>query len=76
MSFSDRMSRAEWLTFCRARALEYVENGHLPLAMSSMCSDLNKHAETRGIPTHYSEGMKAAIDGDTAKLRAWIATFT
>ena len=40
------MTRAQHLAWCKARALEYVERGHLIEAMASMGSDLGKHAET------------------------------
>ena len=41
------MNRAEHLEWCKRRALEYVERGDLPQALTSMCSDLSKHEETK-----------------------------
>ncbi len=42
------MNRAEHLEWCKARALEYVEENDLPQAFASMASDLGKHPETEG----------------------------
>jgi hypothetical protein len=39
------MTRAEHLQWCKDRALEYVNEGKLTLAFSSMVSDLGKHDE-------------------------------
>lgn len=39
------MTRAEHLAWCKQRALEYVEAGDVPNAVSSMLSDLRKHSE-------------------------------
>lgn len=39
-------TRAEHLTWCKKRALEYVDAGDLPNAFVSMVSDLGKHPET------------------------------
>ena len=41
-------TREEHLTWCKERALEYVDNGELPNAYASMVSDLKKHEETSG----------------------------
>ena len=40
--------RAAHLAWCKARALEYVEQGDTNQAFSSMASDLGKHDETAG----------------------------
>jgi hypothetical protein len=40
------MTRAEHLSWCKQRAIEYVDNGDLPQAFASMSSDLRKHPET------------------------------
>ena len=42
------MTREEHLTWCKERALEYVDSGDLQSAYASMASDLNKHPETEG----------------------------
>lgn len=41
------MNRQEHLEWCKTRALEYVEINDLTNAWASMCSDLNKHEETK-----------------------------
>lgn len=41
------MARAEHLQWCKDRAMEYVNSGDLQQAFASMCSDLNKHDETK-----------------------------
>lgn len=40
------MTRAEHLAWCKARALEYVDQGKLQDAFASMGSDLGKHPDT------------------------------
>ena len=40
-------SRAQHLQWCKNRALEYVDRGDLDQAWASMCSDLDKHPETK-----------------------------
>ncbi len=40
------MTRQEHLTWCKKRALEYVDNGDCPQAFASMLSDMRKHPET------------------------------
>lgn len=44
------MTREEHLTWCKERALEYVDAGDLTNAVASMCSDIEKHEETQGNP--------------------------
>jgi hypothetical protein len=41
-------TRQEHLEWCKKRALEYVEQGDVNNAYASMCSDLEKHPETKG----------------------------
>ena len=41
------MNRAEYLDWCKKRALEYIETGDLSQAYTSMASDLGKHSETK-----------------------------
>lgn len=41
------ISQGEHLTWCKERALEYVDAGDLQSAFTSMTSDLSKHPETR-----------------------------
>jgi hypothetical protein len=42
------MTRQEHLDWAKQRALEYVERGDIPQAITSIGSDLEKHPETRG----------------------------
>lgn len=39
-------TRAEHLTWCKERALEYADQGDAGLAMSSLIQDLGAHPET------------------------------
>lgn len=41
-------TRAEHLDWCKMRALQYVDEGDLNQAFTSLVSDLNKHSETAG----------------------------
>lgn len=40
------MNRAEHLSWCKQRAIQYVDRGDITNAYASMASDLNKHPET------------------------------
>ena len=40
------MNRTEHLTWCKTRAIEYVNRGDAKNALASMFSDLNKHPDT------------------------------
>lgn len=42
------LSRAEYLQWAKARALEYCDQGDLTNAFASLLSDLGKHSETAG----------------------------
>uniref|UniRef100_A0A6M3M8A4 Uncharacterized protein n=1 Tax=viral metagenome TaxID=1070528 RepID=A0A6M3M8A4_9ZZZZ len=41
------MTRSEHVEWCKQRALEYIDIGDLNQALTSMCSDLGKHPETK-----------------------------
>ena len=56
------MTRAEHLTWCKQRALEYVATGDLPGAFQSMTSDLSKHPETKSHPGS-ALGMQLLMGG-------------
>ena len=43
-------TREEHLTWCKQRALEYLNRGQLVDAVTSMMSDLDKHEETKQKP--------------------------
>lgn len=46
-------TRIEHLNWCKERANKYLDKGEVLKAISSFCSDLNKHKETENHP-----GMK------------------
>lgn len=71
------MNRAEHLQWCKDRAMEYVDSGDLTEAVASMCSDLNKHKDTRnhaGIQLGMSL-MMAGKMGTTSEARKFIEGF-
>ena len=47
MGRDEQMTREEHLTWCKLRALEYVDRDDVTSALASMFSDLTKHPETR-----------------------------
>jgi len=49
-ALSTSTTRAKHLSWCKKRALEYVEKGDVINAYSSMISDLRKHPETNNHP--------------------------
>jgi hypothetical protein len=69
------MNRDEHLSWCKKRALEYVNRGDGKNAIASMISDLSKHPETSS-----SAGLGAmlafAIDSkDMPAVRSWVEGF-
>jgi hypothetical protein len=48
--YKDNMTRSEHITWCKARALEYIEINDIQNAWASMASDLSKHPETYNHP--------------------------
>lgn len=72
------MTREEHLNWCKRRALEYLDRGDLTNAVSSMGSDLGKHAETRPLvsnPYLLLLGMQYVLSYDVAGARTWIEGF-
>lgn len=55
-------TREEHLAWCKTRALEYVEKGDLPQALTSMGSDMSKHPETDA-PHLITLGIMLLING-------------
>ncbi len=47
------MNRQEHIQWCKGRALEYLEQGNIHGACTSMMSDLGKHPETERHPVRY-----------------------
>lgn len=70
------MTRKEHLAWCKERALVYVNNGDLALAVVSMSSDMNKHPETRTSINSATSmlGMAALMTGER-DVRQWIEGF-
>lgn len=68
-------TREEHLTFCKERALEYLDLGDLGQAVASMGSDLSKHPETRPNNTLMLLAMRYVLDGDIEGIRRWIEGF-
>ncbi len=69
------MDRAEYLAWCKQRALEYVAAGDNRQAFSSMVSDIMKHPETKMHQETNRLGMSLLMGGhlETAQqMRAWI----
>ncbi len=67
--YMEHTTRAEHLAFCKRRALDLVDAGHLHEAFSSMGSDLEKHRETknhRGMEI----GVRLLINGHLETDRA------
>jgi len=70
------MNRQEHLQWCKDRALEYVEAGDNQQAMSSMISDLRKHAETESsAQIAFPLGMIAMQSGSDNEMRKFINGF-
>ena len=71
------MTRDEHLTWCKERALEYVDRGELDNAVASMGSDLGKHEDTRNPANNglLMLGLMHVMDGDAAAVRRWIEGF-
>lgn len=58
-------TRQEHMQFCKDRAMEYVKEGNLLEAVTSMMSDLGKHPETAS-----SAGGSCAVLGILALQQA------
>ena len=71
------MTRAEHLGWCKKRALEYLDRGDVPNAVTSMMSDMDKHPDTKLAPGSILSrlGMLAAMSGDRAEARRFIEGF-
>jgi hypothetical protein len=71
-------TREEHLTWCKQRALEYVDVGELVNAVTSMGSDLRHHPETtmpEPAATLLLLGWMYAERGNAAAVRHWIEGF-
>lgn len=71
------MTRQEHLDWCKKRALEYLDAGDIPNAVTSMLSDMQKHPDTKlgaASPLNIL-GMMAIRDNDHAGARRFIEGF-
>ena len=71
------MTRTEHIQWCKDRAMEYVNEGNLQDAYTSMASDLGKHPETEGHPA-IQIGMIMLMTGQlstTSKMKKFILGF-
>ena len=71
------MNRSEYLVWCKARALAYVDAGDLSNAWASLAADLGQHPETAGHPT-IKIGMMLVMGGGlktAAEMRRFIEGF-
>jgi hypothetical protein len=70
------MTRAEHLAWCKCRALEYVDQGDLASAVTSMLSDLSKHPDTASNnPFLAALALTYVTSGDVSGVRRWINGF-
>ena len=67
--------REEHLEWCKARALEYLENGDIQNAITSMLSDMGKHPETHVNPALALLGMMTIQNYDLGEARRFIEGF-
>ena len=72
----EKMTREEYLDWCKRRAHEYLDRGDIASAIASMISDMDKHDETKiKNPTLNMLGMLAAATGDLSATRRFIDGF-
>lgn len=70
-----KMSRLDHLTWCKKRALEYLENGDTQTAVASMLSDMEKHPQNSVNSYVALIGMTEGSSGDVEGVRRWIEGF-
>lgn len=61
------MDRKEHLEWCKIRALEYINNGDVFNAWTSMITDLKKHEETKD-HTGIMLGMTMIMNGQLSAI--------
>lgn len=70
------MTRKEHLAWCKKRAHEYLDQGDVMNAVTSMLSDLSKHPGTEnGLSVLGMLGVKVAMDGDPREAARFIDGF-
>ena len=68
--------RAQYLEWCKKRALAYVDQGYLQQALGSMIDDLRKHPKTADHPgIAHAVGKMAFGDVNTRRMREFIEGF-
>jgi hypothetical protein len=71
------MDRNEHLSWCKRRALKYVDEGDLLEAVTSMGSDLSKHEDFQG-PMYdglFYVGLMFEVNRGREAVRRWIEGF-
>ena len=70
------MTRDEHLAECKRRAFEYLDRGDVREAITSMLSDLSKHADTRDVGRARSAvGMFYIMNHDLPGARRFVEGF-
>lgn len=70
------MTRDEHLAWCKRRALEYLDEGDVVNALTSMQSDLSKHEELKGIADKMAPlAMFIMVNPDLREARRYIEGF-
>lgn len=65
----------EHLTWCKKRALEYLDRGDIQSAIASMLSDIRKHPEGGIHPMVEIMGLRIATGFDVREARRYIEGF-
>lgn len=68
-------NRVDHVAWCKSRAIEYLDEGDLASAVTSMASDLAKHPQTRCPPALAQLGYMAVVAADEPAVRRWIEGF-
>jgi hypothetical protein len=69
------MSRAEYVEWCKVRALEYFDRGDLGDAVASMMSDMQKREDTQYPVALDQLAMLDLMTGNREGVRRWIVGF-
>lgn len=70
------MDRAEYLKWCKDRAIDYLNHNDLNGAVASMMSDMRKHPETEGYPAILDVlGIIEVRNHNREGVRRWITGF-
>jgi hypothetical protein len=69
------MTREEHVEWCKARAMEYYNQGDMQNAVTSMASDMNKREDTRVAHVLIMLGMLHLTNHDDREIKRWIEGF-